>query len=67
MASVLGVIVLGETLDAHGPEVFALAAAVVAVIVETWALARGKAATMAARTRRDVHITEQPAASLPLI
>jgi drug/metabolite transporter (DMT)-like permease len=63
VASVLGVIVLGETLNAHGPEIFALTAAVVVVIVATWALARGKAATMAARTGRDVQITDQPAVS----
>lgn len=63
VASVLGVIVLGETLDAHGPEIFALAASVVVVIVATWALARGKAATIAARTGRDVQMTDQPAAS----
>jgi drug/metabolite transporter (DMT)-like permease len=63
VASVLGVIVLGETLNAHGPELFALAAAVVAVIVATWALARGKAATMAADTGRDVQISDKPAAS----
>ena len=63
VASALGVIVLGETLDAHGPEIFALAAAVVVVIVATFALARGKAATMAARTGRDVQTTDQPAVS----
>ncbi|MGB6206674.1 DMT family transporter [Mycobacterium sp.] len=63
VASVLGVIVLGETLNAHGPEIFVLAAAVVVVIVATWALARGRAATMAARAGRDVQITDQPAVS----
>jgi len=40
--------VLGETLDTPGPQMFVLAAAVVAVIVATTALARGEAATMAA-------------------
>jgi drug/metabolite transporter (DMT)-like permease len=59
VASVLGVIVLGETLDARGPEVIALAAAVAVIILATWALARGKAATMAARTGRDVQPAEQ--------
>jgi hypothetical protein len=44
---VLGVVVLDETLQAGGPEVFALAAAVVVVIVATAALARGEAATLA--------------------
>jgi drug/metabolite transporter (DMT)-like permease len=48
VASVMGVVVLGETLDTPGPEVFVLAAAVIAVIVATAALARGEAATMAA-------------------
>jgi drug/metabolite transporter (DMT)-like permease len=57
VASVLGVIVLGETLNAGDREVFVLIVAVVAVIVATWALARGKAATMAARTGRDVKVT----------
>jgi drug/metabolite transporter (DMT)-like permease len=61
VASVLGVIVLGETLHATGPRIFALAAAVLVVIVATWALARGKAATIAARTGRDVKATAQPA------
>ncbi|MBV9641528.1 MAG: DMT family transporter [Mycobacteriaceae bacterium] len=63
VASVLGVIVLGETLDAGDPEVFALIAAVVVVIVATWALARGRAATMAARTGRDVQIAGPPTTS----
>ncbi len=48
VASLLGVTVLGETLDADGPQLIALAAAVVVVIVATTALARGEAATMAA-------------------
>jgi drug/metabolite transporter (DMT)-like permease len=48
VASVLGVTVLGERLDAPGPQLFVLVAAVVAVIFATTALARGEAATMAA-------------------
>jgi drug/metabolite transporter (DMT)-like permease len=48
VASVLGVLVLGETLHAGGAQVFALAAAVPLVVVATVALARGEAATMAA-------------------
>jgi drug/metabolite transporter (DMT)-like permease len=47
VASVLGVTVLGERLDTPGLEMFALVAAVVAVIAATTALARGEAATMA--------------------
>jgi drug/metabolite transporter (DMT)-like permease len=48
VASVLGVTVLGETLDTPGPQMFILVAAVVAVVVATTALARGEAATMVA-------------------
>lgn len=48
VASVLGVTVLGESLDTPGPELFVLVAAVVAVIFATTALARGEAASMAA-------------------
>src|SRR5271163_3639969 len=46
VGSVLGVIVLGETLDTAGPRAFVLAAGVVLVIVATVALARGEAATI---------------------
>ena len=53
VAAALGVTVLGESLDSHGPRMFALAAAAMMVIVATWALARGKAATMAAGTGQD--------------
>jgi threonine/homoserine efflux transporter RhtA len=63
VAAVLGVTVLGETLTAAGSEWLTLAAAAVLVIVATVALARGEAATMAARTGRDVKITDQPASS----
>jgi hypothetical protein len=64
VASVLGIIVLGETLRATGPEWLVLAAAVTAVIVATWALARGEAATMAAHAGRDVDVPDgQPATS----
>ncbi len=57
VASVLGVLVLGETLRADGPEVVALIVAAVVVIVSTIALARGEAATLAAGTGRDVIAT----------
>lgn len=63
VASVLGFTVLGETLHVKGPDIFALAAAVVAVVVATVALARGKAATMAAREGRDVKAGDQPVVS----
>lgn len=48
VASVLGVAVLGETLAAGGPQLFALAASVLLVVAATVGLARGEAATMAA-------------------
>ena len=48
VASVLGVTVLGETLDTPGPQLFVLVAVVIAVVVATTALARGEAASMAA-------------------
>jgi hypothetical protein len=57
VASMLGVLVLGETLDADGPQLFELIAAGVLVIVSTIALARGEAATMAAGTGPDMTIT----------
>ena len=54
VAALLGVLVLGETLNADGPTVFVLIAAAVVVIVSTIALARGEAATLAAGAGRDV-------------
>jgi drug/metabolite transporter (DMT)-like permease len=54
VASLLGILVLGETFDADGPEVFALIAAAVVVVVSTIGLARGEAATIAAGAGRDV-------------
>ena len=46
VAGLLGVLVLGETLNTDGPNAFVLIAAVSVVIVATIALARGEAATM---------------------
>jgi drug/metabolite transporter (DMT)-like permease len=54
VASLLGVLVLGETLRADGPESFVLVAAAVVVIVSTIGLARGEAASIAAGAGRDV-------------
>jgi hypothetical protein len=48
VASMLGVVVLGETLNTSGPRVLTLLTAGVLVAVATIALARGEAATMAA-------------------
>ncbi|WP_375487924.1 DMT family transporter [uncultured Mycobacterium sp.] len=61
VASLLGVGVLGESLNADGPELFALATAVVVVVVATVALARGEAGTVAAHTGSDVRDAGQPA------
>jgi drug/metabolite transporter (DMT)-like permease len=54
VASLLGVLALGETLRAGGPESFVLVAAAVVVIVSTIGLARGEAASIAAGAGRDV-------------
>lgn len=59
VATVLGIIVLKETLEADGPEWLLLVAAVVTVIVATVALARGEAASMAAGAGRDAKITDE--------
>ncbi|EUA54461.1 hypothetical protein I553_1430 [Mycobacterium xenopi 4042] len=48
----LGVVVLGETLQTPGAEILVLIATVVVVVVATVALARGEAATMAAGAER---------------
>jgi drug/metabolite transporter (DMT)-like permease len=54
VASVLGILVLHETLDADGAEAFALMASAIVVIVSTIALARGEAASLAVGAGRDV-------------
>ena len=59
VASVLGVLVLGETLNSDGPKVLTLIAAAVLVIVATIALARGEAATIAAGAGRDVVVVDK--------
>jgi hypothetical protein len=61
VAGALGVILLGETFDAHGPDVFVLIAGVAVVIIATVALARGEAASIAAEKGRDVLLPEPPA------
>lgn len=53
MATILGVTVLAESLQADGPEAFVLVAAVVVVVAATVALARGEAATIVADTGQD--------------
>jgi EamA domain-containing membrane protein RarD len=59
VASLLGILVLGETLDADGAELFVLLAAALVVVVSTIALARGEAATIAAGAGRDVIVAEK--------
>ncbi|WIM88409.1 DMT family transporter [Candidatus Mycobacterium wuenschmannii] len=59
VASLLGVLVLGETLGTTGPKVLALIVAGVLVVIATIALARGEAATMAAGTGQDVAAPEK--------
>ncbi|OBB92103.1 DMT family transporter [Mycobacterium sp. 852002-40037_SCH5390672] len=54
VGGVLGIIVLGETLETAGWEWFVLAATAVVVIVATVGLARGEAASMSAGAGRDV-------------
>jgi drug/metabolite transporter (DMT)-like permease len=59
VASLLGVLVLRETLNTDGPKAFALIAAAVLVIVATIALARGEAATIAAGAGHDVVVVDK--------
>ena len=60
VASMLGVVVLGETLNTSGPRVLTLLTAGVLVAVATIALARGEAATMAAGAGHDVVLRDEP-------
>lgn len=68
VAGLLGILVLGETLNANGPKVFVLLAAVSVVIIATVALARGEAATMVAETGRDgaVSARQEPSCESPV-
>jgi drug/metabolite transporter (DMT)-like permease len=59
VASLLGVLVLRETLNTDGPKAFALIAGAILVIVATIALARGEAATIAAGAGRDVVVVDK--------
>jgi hypothetical protein len=59
VATLLGVLVLNETLDADGAEMFALIAAAIVVIVSTVALARGEAANMTPGPGSDVRVVEK--------
>jgi drug/metabolite transporter (DMT)-like permease len=59
VASLLGVLVLGETLTASGPRLLTLVAAGLLVVMATIALARGEAATIAAGAGQDVVVSEK--------
>jgi hypothetical protein len=59
VASMLGVVVLGETLNTSGPRVLTLLIAGVLVAVATIALARGEAATVAAGAGHDVVLRDE--------
>lgn len=58
VASLLGVVVLGETLSVSGPRLFALLAAGIVVVISTIALASGEAATIAADACQDVFVAD---------
>jgi drug/metabolite transporter (DMT)-like permease len=59
VASLLGVLVLGETLNASGPRLLTLLAGSVLVVISTIALARGEAATIAKGAGHDVVVAEE--------
>jgi O-antigen ligase len=59
VASMLGVVVLGETLNTSGPRVLTLLTAGVLVAVATVVLARGEAASMAAGAGHDVVLRDR--------
>ncbi len=65
VGAVLGITVLGETLDAHGADWIVLAVAAVLVIVATVGLARGEAATVSAGAGRDVKNADESNPSAP--
>jgi hypothetical protein len=66
VASMLGVIMLGETLNTSGPRVLTLLTAGALVTVATIALARGEAATVAAGAGHDVVVRDEPVPSRSL-
>lgn len=65
VGAVLGITVLGETLDAHGADWAVLAVAATLVIVATVGLARGEAATVSAGAGRDVRMDDAAKPSSP--
>ncbi|OCB51559.1 hypothetical protein A5677_22365 [Mycobacterium malmoense] len=65
VGAILGITVLGETLDAHGFDWVVLAVAAALVIVATVGLARGEAATVSAGAGRDVRLADEATAAPP--
>ncbi|OBH91299.1 DMT family transporter [Mycobacterium sp. E2733] len=65
VGAILGITVLGETLDAHGFDWIVLAVAAVLVIVATVGLARGEAATVSAGAGRDVRTVDESNVTSP--
>jgi hypothetical protein len=59
VASVLGIVVLGETLNADGVDMIVLASAVIVVIVAIMALARGEAETVALYNEQNPETSDQ--------
>jgi peroxiredoxin len=59
VASVLGIVVLGETLNADGVDMIALVSAAAVVIVAIVALARGEADTAALHNEQNAETTDQ--------
>lgn len=59
VGTLLGILVLNESLDADGAELFELIAAAAVVVVSTIALARGEAASIATDAGRDVVAVEK--------
>jgi hypothetical protein len=60
VSTVLGITVLGETLQADGTQWLVLAVAAALVLVATVGLARGEAATVSAGAGHDVKLTDAP-------
>ncbi|OCB30998.1 hypothetical protein A5676_08675 [Mycobacterium malmoense] len=67
VGAILGITVLGETLDAHGFDWVVLAVAAALVIVATVGLARGEAATVSAGAGRDVRLADEARAVKPAL
>jgi hypothetical protein len=65
VASLLGILVLKETLDADGVEMIALLVAAIVVVISTIALARGEAASIA-EAESDAIVAEEVPSETPI-